>query len=524
MSTVNQDLLDELVRAGSLLSQAADFKGMASALVEQSLDLTRSDLACLYLRSEAEATTRPLRLIHRRGRYPVPERLEAGDAVVRFAEESREAVVQLERDGGPFAGLLLNQGMQSGIALPVDSGAGLLGVLYLNALEPRRFGRRELTFLESLVRLAGGMLNNARLNDDLRDTLRRVEALERYQESIFSSMTSLLITTDRDGRIRYFNEAADARLGLGADRVGRSIREVLGGALAPRILKAVERSRETQHELPAAEGILRCDRGEMDFSLTVTPLKGKRGANEGSILLFTDQTRERELLGRVERVTEERRTIKDMFARYLSAEVVAQLIEQPELVKPGGAKREATILFADIRGYTAFSENKDPAYVIEVLNEYFSEAVDVVVRNKGYIDKFIGDAIMAVWGVPLQSVEQDAVQAVDAALELQTLVCSRARRFFRDQASSLRVGIGMHSGPLVAGNLGSAQRMNYTVIGDTVNVAARLEGLAGPGEVMITEDTYSRLGGEFKVESRRPVRVKGKRRPLRIYRVAGRVA
>jgi class 3 adenylate cyclase len=218
---------------------------------------------------------------------------------------------------------------------------------------------------------------------------------------------------------------------------------------------------------------------------------------------------------------EERRYVKDMFARYLSNEVVENLMENPDLVKPGGDKKTATVLFADIRGYTSFSENKEPEYIIGVLNEYFSEAVEIIIKYRGYIDKFIGDAIMAAWGVPMMSEEQDAELAVSCALEIQELVSSGKRRFFRGDASKLRIGIGMHTGPLVAGNLGSDRRMDYSVIGDTVNVAARLEGVAGAGEVVITKATRDLLNPGFKLEEREPVRVKGKNEPIQIFSVKG---
>jgi adenylate cyclase len=159
-----------------------------------------------------------------------------------------------------------------------------------------------------------------------------------------------------------------------------------------------------------------------------------------------------------------------------------------------------------------------------VLNEYFGEAVEAVVRHGGYIDKFIGDCIMAAWGVPLQTVEEDAVQAVACALEIQQLVRSNRRSFFRGDASGLKVGIGVHTGPIVAGNLGSQRRMDYTVIGDTVNVASRLEGIAAAEEVIVTHDTVERLGGRFKLEPRPAVAVKGKSKPIPIYRVLRQVS
>jgi class 3 adenylate cyclase len=211
-----------------------------------------------------------------------------------------------------------------------------------------------------------------------------------------------------------------------------------------------------------------------------------------------------------------------MFARYLSNELVQDLMQRPEQVKPGGDTKLATIFFADIRGYTSFTEGRDPAYIVKVLNEYFNEAVEIVVKHRGYIDKFIGDCIMAAWGVPIEHADEDANSAVSAAVEIQELVASTNRAFFKGEASRLRIGIGMHTGPLVAGNLGSVRRMDYTVIGDTVNVASRLEGVAGPDEVIITEDTRKLLQEEFNLEKRKAVSVKGKSKPIAIYNVIGR--
>ncbi len=132
----------------------------------------------------------------------------------------------------------------------------------------------------------------------------------------------------------------------------------------------------------------------MDFSLNISPLKSRLGKHEGLILLFTDQSKEEELKQRMDMAVEERRVIKDMFARYMSADVLKNLMASPEQVQLGGDKKNATIFFADIRGYTSFSEGKEPEYIIEVLNDYFSEAVEIVIKYNGYIDKFIGDCIM----------------------------------------------------------------------------------------------------------------------------------
>jgi class 3 adenylate cyclase len=443
---------------------------------------------------------------------------------------------------------------------------GKIGILFLNSRHAGYYTRDRFLFLDSLTQLAGGMLHNSQLYRELQRQLRHVEELERYQENIFSSMTNLLVTTDEDGEVHYFNRAAVEQLGLSEEHMGRTIDELFSNNLGAEILKTIKLANRDGKERLGIQGILTKpeptadreksensidgedggestegnpdngepekdsgqksdeDEKEIDFSLNISPLRGKRGKKEGLTLIFSDQSRERRLQEKMETVVEERRKIKDMFSRYLSEEIVQTLTDRPDLVRPGGDKKRATIFFADIRGYTTFSETKSPEYIVDVLNEYFTQAVEVIIRHKGYIDKFIGDAIMAAWGVPIYSEMEDAVEAVACAVELQELVRSEKRTFFTGDASDLSVGIGMHTGDLVAGNIGSRRRMDYSVIGDTVNVASRLEGVAGKGEVIITENTRDLVGEHFKLEERKPVQVKGKEKPIHIFNVLNQVS
>jgi class 3 adenylate cyclase len=332
-------------------------------------------------------------------------------------------------------------------------------------------------------------------------------------------MTNMLVTTERDGTLRYYNDEAARHFSLGEGDVGKPIAGLFAGRLDKSVLASVEGVLATGEDMLGVEGIYKGESGDVDFSLNMSAIGAKRALHDGVTLLFTDQTRERELKAKISVVTEERRLIKDMFSRYLSSEVVQHLIDTPEIVGLGGSDKKATVFFADIRGYTSFSEGRDPQYIVEVLNEYFSEAVEIVIRHNGFIDKFIGDCIMAAWGVPMVSEAEDAIQAVSCALEIQQLIARNDRKFFHGEAEHLRVGFGMHTGHLVAGNLGSLRKMNYSIIGDTVNVAARLEGVAAAGEIIITRDTRDYLGDRFVLEERKPVKVKGKAKEIEIFNV-----
>ena len=511
--------LDELVRASTQLTQERRLGRLASVLVEQALDITRSDLAALYLYDDPVRPEDGLRLAYRRGAAGAAESLDGNGGIVSFLRECGDSVVVGSPADPYFADIFLVSGMHSGIAVPLETPNLQLGVLVLNSRTPSYYNCDRFSFLDAFGKIAGNVLHNARLNEELRRRFNEIALLERYQESVFSSMTNILITTDETGIIRYFNKVARERFDLDDRFIGTALDRAFDKTLDKSVRRAIRNALDGNREVLGIEGIFHGTTSSIDFSLNVSPLRSRRGRIEGLTLLFTDQSAEQALKSQIEVVVEERRQIKDMFARYLSDDVVENLMQHPELVKPGGDKKNATVFFGDIRGYTSFSENQAPEYIIEVLNEYFSEAVEIIIKHKGFIDKFIGDAIMAAWGVPMQSEELDAVDAVSAALEIQELIKSGSRTFFKGHASKLKVGIGLHTGPLVAGNLGSARRLNYSVIGDTVNVAARLEAVAKGGEVIITQDTRDRLDDQFKLKELDPVRVKGKTQPIQIYKV-----
>jgi PAS domain S-box-containing protein len=540
----------DLVMASALLAKEKTFKDIVSNFVEHAQDISRVDTAAFYIPKETDDRKSDLKLYYKRGRFPIPDIISGSSELVSFLRDCREAVIfnnkqamtktfslsissaaqqetstetgAAENSGGHFLKeILLNQEMMSGMALPIITPQREIGVLFVGSQIPCFFNRRLFHFLDSYTKIAGGAMQTMLLAGENRESLQKIDALERYQDNVFNSMTNMIITTDPAGKIYYFNEAAASSMGLEEKDIGTSFEEKFKNSLSSKTINIILKCLEDGNEILGLEGIYHSGEKELDYSLNVTPLKTPRGRKEGLTLLFTNQSREKELKQAVETVAEERRVIKDMFARYISKEVMSNLMESPGSIKLGGDKRVATVFFADIRGYTSFSEGREPEKIVEILNEYFSAAVENIVFHKGYIDKFIGDCIMAVWGVPMMSDKSDAVNAVYCALALQELVRSTKRNFFQRDAAHLRIGIGVNTGPLVAGNLGSMQRMDYSVIGDTVNLASRLESVAEADEIIISQATREYIGDIFKLEKRPDVRVKGKEKPIQIYNVLG---
>lgn len=212
---------------------------------------------------------------------------------------------------------------------------------------------------------------------------------------------------------------------------------------------------------------------------------------------------------------------RERFSRLLSPNVAERVLSGQLEVKPGGERvPSCTVLNSDIRGFTRMSENTDPELIVEMLNEYFEEMVECLFEYEGTLDKFMGDGIMALFGAPV-SQPDDAVRSVECALEkMVRLEKLNQRRIGRGQLP-LAVGIGIHTGPVVAGYIGSSKALSYTVIGDTANTSARLCGLAESGQILVSETTRAHVEGRFELQELPPAHVKGKGQPLRVFQVIG---
>lgn len=211
----------------------------------------------------------------------------------------------------------------------------------------------------------------------------------------------------------------------------------------------------------------------------------------------------------------EKDILERAFGRYVTTAVWNAVRSQSGLEVPT-SRREATVLFADVRGFTSLSEALDPAEVLQLLNSYFTRMLEVVAEAEGYVNKFIGDAVMVVFNAPMDQPDH-AARAVRCAVQMQLALAelNRSGRLLRP----LAIGIGVNTGPLVAGNLGSERRAEYTVIGDTVNVASRLTGTAKAGDVVIGGSTAQQVEGTIPFEALPPLVVKGKSQPLAAFRL-----
>ena len=214
----------------------------------------------------------------------------------------------------------------------------------------------------------------------------------------------------------------------------------------------------------------------------------------------------------------EKRKVKKLFGRYVSKDVYNQLLEHPDRAELGGKRREMSVLFSDIRGFTTVTEKGNPEELVAQLNEYFSRMVDIVFRHQGTVDKFVGDMVMALFGAPLDDplhADHAVASAVDMVRELGDL----NRKWATEGRAQLDIGVGINSGDMIAGNIGSSSIMSYTVIGDNVNLGSRLESLNKDYKtrIIISDATRARLSGAYDIRPLGDVVVKGKTKPVAIF-------
>ena len=338
-----------------------------------------------------------------------------------------------------------------------------------------------------------------------------IEQEARLEPLLFEAIASGIIALDADRRIVAFNRAAGTTFGIYED-------DVLGrdAAALDHYLPDLGEMLETffasgAAELRAEVNGWRAPDQELTLELRMTPLALVAG--HGVAVVVNDRTVQRALEEAHSAQIQRANMIEAAFSRYLAPHVVRALIANPGAVSLGGVRQRATTLFADIRGFTGLAAQLPADHVVDLLNRYFEEAVRVVFAHEGLLDKFYGDGLLAVFGPPLVR-DDDARRAVQAALQLINAV----DRLNEHLDTPLAISIGLGTGDVVAGHVGSARRMDYTVIGDAVNLAAGLQQAAAPGTVCCDEATYRAAELALDAEPL-AVQVKGRSDPVVAYRL-----
>ncbi|HLE53112.1 MAG TPA: adenylate/guanylate cyclase domain-containing protein [Anaerolineales bacterium] len=397
--------------------------------------------------------------------------------------------------------------LRSILCVPLKVKDDLIGVIYAdNRIRTGLFTEAERNLLAAFANQAAVAIENARLFESIHRSLADVSELKNLMDDVFASIASGVITTDLADRITLSNGAAEAILGQSrSDLIGRNVGEVplLSNLQLPRYLARVRQSNqqivglEFSPELPG--------RGSLTLSFNLSPLKDAHITTQGVAIVMEDLTETR-------RLEAQRR----LFERMVSPAVIDQL--NPSELQLGGKRTQITTLFADMRGFTSLSERCAPEELVSVLNRYLGAATEAILGEGGTIDKFLGDAIMAFFNAPIPQ-RDHTLRAMRAALSMRAAVSAVQKEL--PPQFQLSFGTGIHSGEAVLGLIGTQKRMEYTVIGDSVNTAKRLQENANPGQILISVQVYEQVRNQVLTQQVTPVVAKGKSEPIRVYELIG---
>ncbi len=558
----NQRGVAALLKATTTLGQSLDLETTLKAVMEQARDLMQADRSTLFLLKK-ETQELWTKVATADGSTMMEIRIPANRGIAGYVASTGQVLnipdAYCDPRFDPTTDKRTGYQTRNILCMPVYNAAGeLIGVTQLINKHKGSFTNSDEEFLRAFNAQAGIALQNAQLFEN-------VMVEKQYQKDILQSLSDVVISTDLQGRIVTINDAALELLGCPKPQTGdRSIRQYWEEKLTGRYVWEVVpienlrfrledslrhaarhyvpeqsltvgliKQEESQENItwmvpilvipdryhaelyyPWGESTPLQQNGEIiskqqvreierSINLTVNPLTNPEGGVRGGLVVLEDISREKRM--------------KTTMYRYMTPGVAEQVMALGEDALMVGERKEVTILFSDIRGYTTLTENLEASDVVALLNQYFETMVEAVFSHEGTLDKFIGDALMAVFGAPLPLRDNHAWMAVKSALDMRR----RLKEFnqMRPDEPQIRIGIGMSSGEVVSGNIGSQKRMDYTVIGDGVNLSSRLEQITKQYgcDIIISEMTYHLCQDKIWVRELDRVRVKGKNQAVSIY-------
>lgn len=493
--------LKALQDVGAAVNSSLELEQVLNGVMDVIIKLTNAERAMLLLKNEMSN-----RLDVHVARNMDRETIEKSDSfkisrsIVRRVQRSGEPVVTMNaQEDERFASQqsIINFKLRSILCVPLKIKENTIGVIYAdNRIAAGIFAEPDRDLLAAFANQAAVAIENARLFAEIRKNLAEITEMKELMDNVFASIASGVITIDESDRIALYNQAAERILGVDANSVLHNAYQkvllTLGlpvGAMV-REVKTNGGTQNTELDIYVAERL-----AATTLNMTFSPLRD----NQGVAMVLDD-------------ISEKKRM--ESVRRYLPPKLVDQVRDLDAAQRP--QRRVMTVMFADVRGFSTMSEFLDPEVLIQIINKYFTVAVGAITRYQGLTDKFMGDAVMALFNTPLNPQEDHVLRAIQTALMIR-----RDTADFYDSLSTsaqqLHFGIGIHSGEAVVGNVGSHLRKDYSAIGDAVNLAKRLQEVAKPDQIIISEHIYQQLSDRVEVTALPAVQVKGRQTLEQIY-------
>jgi len=501
--------LQALGGIGQIVNSTLEVDEVLQIVMDTIVRLTEAERGFLMLRDEqGEMQTRIARNWEQESinksefaisRTIIERVINSGEAVL--TTNARED----PRFGGQESIIAFN--LRSILCVPLMVKTDIIGVIYTdNRIRSGIFSESDRDLLIAFANQAAVAIENARLFSSLKRTLEEVTELKNLMDDVFASIVSGVITADVQDQITLCNRAAASILGqASAEIVGRKFDEIIP-TFANEIQPHLNSVRESEKPIIGLElSQILPVRGNVDWRLNLSPLKDAGQKTQGVAIVLDDLTERKKLEA-------ERR----LFERMVSPAVISQL--DPNSLQLGGKRQDITVLFADVRGFTSFSESQEPEKLVSILNRYLAAMAESVLSQEGTIDKFMGDAIMSWFNAPVPQ-KDHTLRAVKAALAMREAFEGLYKALPKEE--HLAFGAGIHYGDAILGLIGTDRRVEYTAISDTVNTAKRLQENSAKNQIIISREAYARVKKDVEVKPIAPVTAKGKTVPLEVFEVLG---
>ena len=397
--------------------------------------------------------------------------------------------------------------LRSILCVPLMVKTELIGVIYTdNRIRTGIFSESDRDLMIAFANQAAVAIENARLFSSLKRTLAEVTELKNLMDDVFASIVSGVITADVQDQITLCNRAAAFILGqASAEIVGRKLDEIMptfAGDIKPH-LESVRKSDKPVVGLEFSRSF--AEGGNIDWRLNLSPLKDAGQKTQGVAIVLDDLTERKRLEAQ-----------RGLLQRMVSPAVLDQI--DPNTLQVGGKQVFITVLFADVRGFTSYSEKHSPEELVAVLNLYLAAAAEAVLAHEGTVDKFLGDAVMAWYNAPILQPDH-TLRAVKSALAIREAIAKLHEELPKE--AHLDFGVGIHYGEAVLGWIGTEKRLEFTSLGDSVNTTKRIQENSAKNQILISKEAYERVKDEVEAKPFAPITVKGKTQPLDVLDVVG---